>query len=69
MIEMFEREWDRTMVETFDLKAKLDAAHEELSKALYEQQAAARVVARLQKERDDAFGEISRLQDELAKKK
>lgn len=66
LIHSFEKEWDRVLVESFELKAQLSSAQEDLAKALYEQEASHRLVADLQRERDQAFAEISRLQEELA---
>lgn len=66
MIKEFEQEWERVLVDSFHLKAQLDGAHEELAKGLYEQEASARVIAQLARERDEALAEVSRLQEELA---
>ena len=42
------------MLETFNLKRALEQTRQELSNALYQEDAARRVIARLIKERDDA---------------
>lgn len=64
LIQMFGKEWDRLMVDSYTIKAQLAAVQEELAKALYEQEASNRLVARLSRERDEALAEISRLQEE-----
>ena len=66
LIRMFEKQWDLLMVDSFDLKSQHSAAQEELAKALYEQEASTRLIAQLTRERDQALGEVSRLQEELA---
>lgn len=65
MIKAFESEWDRVFIESFSLKSQLDGLQEELAKALYEQEAAGRIIAQLTKERDTALTEVKRLQEEL----
>jgi pre-mRNA-processing factor 19 len=52
------------MLETFTLKQHLDATRQELSQALYQHDAACRVIARLMQERDEAHGMLSNLKSQ-----
>ena len=54
MLALFQNEWDALMLESFTLKQQLETVRQELGRALYEHDAACRVIARLIKERDDA---------------
>lgn len=62
MLAMFQNEWDDVMLETHQLKQQLYATRKELSHALYQHDAACRVIARLVRERDEARAQIGELQ-------
>lgn len=54
LLSMLQNEWDSVMLETYQLKQQYHQLRQELSNALYENDAAKRVIARLAKERDQA---------------
>jgi len=66
LIGLFQNEWDELMLETYTLKKHLDATRQELSQALYQHDAACRVIARLLRERDEAREGLNKLQSQVA---
>lgn len=62
LLATFQNEWDALALETYNLREQLARTREELATALYQHDAAVRVVARLTKERDearDALGKVT----------
>jgi pre-mRNA-processing factor 19 len=61
LLSVFQNEWDALALETYTLKQHLSQLRQELSTALYNNDAAVRVIARLTKERDEARDALGRL--------
>lgn len=61
MLTTFQNEWDEVMAEVFTLRQHLEATRQELSQALYQHDAACRVIARLMVERDEARAMVTNL--------
>jgi pre-mRNA-processing factor 19 len=66
MLATFQNEWDEVMLEVFTLKQHLDSTRRELSQAMYQHDAACRVIARLMKERDEARSMLTSGQGQVA---
>ncbi|KAJ1642699.1 hypothetical protein LPJ64_005483 [Coemansia asiatica] len=62
LLSTFQNEWDALVLETFTLKQQYQQVRQELSQALYQNDAASRVIARLMKERDEARQALTALQ-------
>ncbi|QUC23571.1 uncharacterized protein UV8b_07812 [Ustilaginoidea virens] len=61
LLATFQSEWDNLALETYNLKEQLARTREELATALYQHDAAVRVIARLTRERDDARDSLSKV--------
>jgi pre-mRNA-processing factor 19 len=59
VLSTLQGEWDALMVETYNLRLALDETRAELSQALYQNDAAVRVIARLTMERDQARASLA----------
>ncbi|KAK2748123.1 hypothetical protein FQN57_001247 [Myotisia sp. PD_48] len=61
LLGVFQEEWDALALETYTLRQTLSQTRQELSTALYQHDAAVRVIARLRKERDEARAALSKV--------
>ncbi|KAI1174129.1 WD40-repeat-containing domain protein [Nemania sp. FL0916] len=61
LLSTFQNEWDALALETYNLTEQLNRTREELATALYQHDAAVRVIARLTRERDEARDALSRV--------
>jgi pre-mRNA-processing factor 19 len=66
ILSLLQSEWDALMTETYELKTHLDTTRKQLAHALYQHDAACRVIARLLRERDAARSQVAGLQEQLA---
>ncbi|KAI0274880.1 WD40 repeat-like protein [Gloeopeniophorella convolvens] len=62
LLTALQNEWDALVLETFTLKQQYNSTRQELSYALYSQDAASRVIARLMRERDAAREALANVQ-------
>uniref|UniRef100_A0A0G4GH23 Pre-mRNA-processing factor 19 n=1 Tax=Chromera velia CCMP2878 TaxID=1169474 RepID=A0A0G4GH23_9ALVE len=65
LLQLFQTEWDSTMIETFQLKTQLEQSRSQLSHTLYQHDAACRVIARVIRERDAARERVHMLERQL----
>lgn len=61
LLSTFQNEWDALALETYNIREQLARTREELATALYQHDAAVRVIARLTKERDEARDALSKV--------
>lgn len=61
LLASFQNEWDALILETYQLKQQLAETRQELSTSLYYNDSAEKVIARLQRERDEARDALSKV--------
>eukprot|EP01083_Nonionella_stella_P014240 40057_1 len=65
LLKTFQNEWDELMLESYNLKKKLQDTRQQLSHSMYQYDAAIRVIARLTQERDRALQELANTRESM----
>merc|ERR1719203_1857934 len=65
MLRLFQDEWDTLLLESYKLKKHVAQIRQELSHALYQHDAACRVIARVTAERDKARAELAETRNNM----
>ena len=61
LLSVFQNEWDAITLESYNLKLRNTQLQQELSAALYANDASKRVIARMEKERDEARDALTKV--------
>jgi pre-mRNA-processing factor 19 len=61
LLSTFQNEWDALALESYNVRQQLAQTRQELATALYQHDAAVRVIARLTRERDEARDALSKV--------
>ncbi|ETO25091.1 hypothetical protein RFI_12051, partial [Reticulomyxa filosa] len=66
LLRSFQNEWDQLMLDSYNLKKHCEEIRQQLSHALYQYDAACRVIARLTQERDEALARLAETRENMA---